>query len=582
MLYLDLTDWTNYTEINAISLTYDIWGFSVVVIIFFSLTVITIVGNALVFIALFRFPRLRSKSNFLIGNLALSDFLLALTVLPLSAITDATGYWIFGAQLCDIWLTVDVFYCTASIWSLVAIAFDRFTATTWPIWYKNKGTQRQVLIYVIIVWVLSGLICLPGLLGWGSIAVDTASIQNKTSTQVANLLIVVSDNLSTRTHVQNPRTKLYDCVLFTEPHYVVYSAMGSFILPLIIMIGLYLKIFFVLRSRGQLLRKTRRTCEQVTSIGCDKISTSVVMTFPENQKKDTTKNGCHIRLLTETASNTDKGDMIDQNTRFEGVDYQITGPWNLSEVRMNKSSTTGSALCMRLGEEHRCRPPNRTESNESPPTQAENSGEVDVWESQITLEHETNSSTTKGNKTNKSKELQPILHAFTDERQTATSCIENKSTLNTVLFSGLIPNTKDDDLYRTEIARVSYAHARKRLSIASTPQERELARADYRERRATKRMGLIICIFILSWIPFTLMYMVRGLCGEEDCPDMPHLRMFVTWLGYANSALNPVLYALFNTQFRQAFLTLLHCPKRRDRRLVRTEKKSNSPNQSFK
>ncbi|KAF5405706.1 hypothetical protein PHET_00672 [Paragonimus heterotremus] len=581
MLNMDLTDLANYTEINAISLTYDIWGFGVVVIIFFSLTVITIVGNALVFIALFRFTRLRSKSNLLIGNLALSDFLLALTVLPLSAVTDATGYWIFGAQLCDIWLTVDVFYCTASIWSLVAIAFDRFTATTWPIWYKNKGTQRQVLIYVIIVWVLSGLICLPGLLGWGSIAVDTTDIQNKTSTQMGNLLIAVPDNLSTRTHVKNPRTKRYDCVLFTEPHYVVYSAMGSFILPLIIMLGLYLKIFFVLRSRGQLLRKTRRTRKQVTSTGCDKISTSIVMTFPEDQKKDTTKNGCHTSLLTETAFNTDKVNMISQNIRREGIDYQDTEPWSLHELRMDKPNTAGPTLGMHL-EEHRCRPPNRTESPESPHTQTENSGEVDAWESEVILESETNGSTTKGSNRKELKELQPVLHAFTDERQTVTSCLENKPTLNTVIFSGLIPINKDAEPYRTEVARISYAHTRKRLSIASTPQERELARADYRERRATKRMGLIICIFILSWIPFTLMYMVRGLCGEQDCPDMPHLRMFVTWLGYANSALNPVLYALFNTQFRQAFLTLLHCPKRRDRRLGRTEKKSNSPNQSFK
>ncbi|KAF6779778.1 hypothetical protein AHF37_01180 [Paragonimus kellicotti] len=579
MLHMDLTDPANHTEINAISLTYDIWGFSVVVIIFFSLTVITIVGNALVFIALFRFTRLRSKSNLLIGNLALSDFLLALTVLPLSAVTDATGYWIFGAQLCDIWLTVDVFYCTASIWSLVAIAFDRFTATTWPIWYKNKGTQRQVLTYVIIVWVLSGLICLPGLLGWGSIPVDTINIQNKTSTQVDNLLIAVPDNLSTRTHVQNPRTKRYDCVLFTEPHYVVYSAMGSFILPLIIMIGLYLKIFFVLRSRGQLLRKTRRTREQMTSIGCDKISTSIVMTFPEDQKKDTTKNGCHTSLLTETAS---KVDVIGQNIRFERVDYQVTGPWSLHELRTNKPNTTGSTLGIHPEEEHRYRPPDRTKSPESPHTQAENSGEVDEWESELILERETNGSTTKSSNRKESKELQPVLQTFADERQIVTSCIENKPTLNTVLFSGSISNTKDDESYSTEVARISYAHARKRLSIASTLQERELARADYRERRATKRMGLIICIFILSWIPFTLMYMVRGLCGEQDCPDMPHLRMFVIWLGYANSALNPVLYALFNAQFRQAFLTLLRCPKRRDRRLVRTEIKFNSPNQSFR
>ena len=37
--------------------------------------------------------------------------------------------------------------------------------------------------------------------------------------------------------------------------------------------------------------------------------------------------------------------------------------------------------------------------------------------------------------------------------------------------------------------------------------------------------------------------------------------MFITWLGYFNSTLNPIIYTIFNPYFRQAFRNLLSCRK---------------------
>ena len=34
---------------------------------------------------------------------------------------------------------------------------------------------------------------------------------------------------------------------------------------------------------------------------------------------------------------------------------------------------------------------------------------------------------------------------------------------------------------------------------------------------------------------------------------------FITWLGYANSTLNPIIYTIFNDDFRQAFSKIIFC-----------------------
>ncbi|RCN49612.1 hypothetical protein ANCCAN_04384 [Ancylostoma caninum] len=48
-----------------------------------------------------------------------------LIVTPLGAWSTVAGEWRFGITLCDIWISVDVIMCTASILHLVAIALDR-------------------------------------------------------------------------------------------------------------------------------------------------------------------------------------------------------------------------------------------------------------------------------------------------------------------------------------------------------------------------------------------------------------------------------------------------------------------------
>ena len=84
-----------------------------------------------------------------------------------------------------------------------------------------------------------------------------------------------------------------------------------------------------------------------------------------------------------------------------------------------------------------------------------------------------------------------------------------------------------------------------------------------KERRATLILGLIMGSFIACWFPFFFLYSISPICPIcEDSPLSPCCVQgwgfsFAFWLGYSNSALNPVIYTIFNKDFRQAFKRIL-------------------------
>ncbi|KAG8236709.1 hypothetical protein J437_LFUL017141 [Ladona fulva] len=74
------------------------------------------------------------------------------------------------------------------------------------------------------------------------------------------------------------------------------------------------------------------------------------------------------------------------------------------------------------------------------------------------------------------------------------------------------------------------------------------------ETKAAKTLGIIVGGFIVCWLPFFTMYLVRAFC--EDCiPPLVFSVLF--WLGYCNSAINPCIYALFSKDFRFAFKRII-------------------------
>ena len=85
-------------------------------------------------------------------------------------------------------------------------------------------------------------------------------------------------------------------------------------------------------------------------------------------------------------------------------------------------------------------------------------------------------------------------------------------------------------------------------------------KAQKRERKALRTLLIITGIFISCWLPFFIFALAMPFCGEWCERNIPPIvGDIVTWLGYSNSMLNPLIYTIFSPDFRAAFRKILSC-----------------------
>ncbi|XP_028816249.1 D(1) dopamine receptor [Denticeps clupeoides] len=79
-----------------------------------------------------------------------------------------------------------------------------------------------------------------------------------------------------------------------------------------------------------------------------------------------------------------------------------------------------------------------------------------------------------------------------------------------------------------------------------------------RETKVLKTLSVIMGVFVCCWMPFFILNCTVPFCKADfPCISSTTFDVFV-WFGWANSSLNPVIYA-FNADFRKAFAILLGC-----------------------
>ena len=88
-----------------------------------------------------------------------------------------------------------------------------------------------------------------------------------------------------------------------------------------------------------------------------------------------------------------------------------------------------------------------------------------------------------------------------------------------------------------------------------TGQVRILKRSKFclRDHKALKTLGIIMGTFTLCWLPFFLLNVAVAIWKVDDIKITFRV---LNWIGYANSAFNPLIYCR-SPEFRHAFQELL-------------------------
>lgn len=73
-----------------------------------------------------------------------------------------------------------------------------------------------------------------------------------------------------------------------------------------------------------------------------------------------------------------------------------------------------------------------------------------------------------------------------------------------------------------------------------------------KERKASTTLGIIMSAFTICWFPFFVLALVRPFLNPNS-ETLKTVSGLFLWLGYANSLLNPIIYATLNRDFRKPF-----------------------------
>ncbi|VVC28794.1 G protein-coupled receptor, rhodopsin-like,GPCR, rhodopsin-like, 7TM [Cinara cedri] len=128
-------DWYNVVKITCI-------GFLAVLGAFF---------NIVVLVMFYKKPSLRSPSNRFVGSLIASD-LLSSTVL-------GPSFLVSGVKTIN--KVLIVFVATSTIFSILVIAMDRYTAVLSPLHYATNVTRQKSVLVIGMVWTLSVALASP-------------------------------------------------------------------------------------------------------------------------------------------------------------------------------------------------------------------------------------------------------------------------------------------------------------------------------------------------------------------------------------------------------------------------------------
>ncbi|PSN52577.1 Dopamine D2-like receptor, partial [Blattella germanica] len=438
--------------------------------------------------------------------------------------SQVNGKWSLPSVVCDFYIAMDVTCSTSSIFNLVAISIDRYIAVTQPIKYAKHKNNRRVWLTIALVWMISAAIGSPIVLG-----------------------------------LNNTPDRIPDQCLFYNSDFIIYSSLSSFYIPCIIMVFLYYNIFKALRNRARKARAARKPNIAEIKPG------SVIENIAQTRRLAETTLGPTLTAPTsgmeeERPTNTGSGSQEEEEEvekdgeRSPGSDDCHIIPNDKSTEFILSTVVEEAAVVATLAS-----PPAAVPD----PNGNNDSGYAASNVEETVLQASSNPNSPQRRSLPQQQEQQV--------RRNGAAAVNDQQPISPVQKgSPSIRPSKEVEPPEEEMPSTGHSGSKKerkgttssRFTIykvnKASRKKREKSSAK-KERKATKTLAIVLGVFLICWVPFFTCNILEAMCIKMSRDCSPGVAAFIltTWLGYMNSFVNPVIYTIFNPEFRKAFKKLM-------------------------